>query len=594
MARHRGFKYVEHNGILALVYDGAQEGTTALATNKSLTSQATPILQGTPVMPALAVDTLLIANSVASGDFAVAVNRGGNSEAAIWVDASAGLVYLYNRGVEQIQLENGILVINETGADVDTRIEGDNNPTMLVIDAGTDSMALGKAVVTGAFLSVDGSNVNRAPVTSVGLELHLPAATFTKPAAASATTAIVARAFMGIPTFVASTNTATYTDSATLYIAGAAAASTNVTITRAYSIFVDAGNTRLDGDLTVGTTATAGAAVTLNNTASRVQVSGVGSQLHLPAATYTDTNVASTTAIAAAISILQPTFGGSTNAITYTDAASLYIANSPANGTNTNITTAYAIWVDAGPVRFDGVVRLSSGTNALPGLTFQSDASMDTGLFLVAANTMGITAGGTTVADFNSSGLDFAAAKGIRASTSTEVSIQVTNAVLNVGAQGTIILPYLATTNAAGTDADFGDVNGSVGLLEDTDAGPIKTLEARVNTAWISVALSGVLLPATRDWVESDGMFYHKNQVTVTGKDDRKRKTGQIDERICPECGEMLGVGEPVALWTNFQRRNNGDLHAVFGHQHIGRDKEFRALSERVEKLEKDLKGRKN
>ena len=212
MARHRGFKYVEHNGILALVYDGAQEGTTALATNKSLTSQATPILQGTPVMPALAVDTLLIANSVASGDFAVAVNRGGNSEAAIWVDASAGLVYLYNRGVEQIQLENGILVINETGADVDTRIEGDNNPTMLVIDAGTDSMALGKAVVTGAFLSVDGSNVNRAPVTSVGLELHLPAATFTKPAAASATTAIVARAFMGIPTFVASTNTATYTD----------------------------------------------------------------------------------------------------------------------------------------------------------------------------------------------------------------------------------------------------------------------------------------------------------------------------------------------------------------------------------------------
>jgi len=47
-----------------------------------------------------------------------------------------------------------------------------------------------------------------------------------------------------------------------------------------------------------------------------------------------------------------------TNALTITNAASFYVANSPNPGTGVTITNPYAMWVDAGVSRFDG-----DGTN---------------------------------------------------------------------------------------------------------------------------------------------------------------------------------------------------------------------------------------
>ena len=52
-------------------------------------------------------------------------------------------------------------------------------------------------------------------------------------------------------TALAASSVTTYTDVATLYIAGAPTASTNVTLTNAYSLWIDAGTTRLDGALLV-------------------------------------------------------------------------------------------------------------------------------------------------------------------------------------------------------------------------------------------------------------------------------------------------------------------------------------------------------
>lgn len=59
----------------------------------------TNVILGTPVTPALAADTLIVSNQIADGDLLFATQTGGNTQAAIWVDASAGETRLYGAGV---------------------------------------------------------------------------------------------------------------------------------------------------------------------------------------------------------------------------------------------------------------------------------------------------------------------------------------------------------------------------------------------------------------------------------------------------------------------------------------------------------------
>lgn len=226
--------------------------STTLAANTALTS----VLVGTPASAATPANSLLMSNVTADGDIAFFTRNaaGANSIEALRLDASAGLI-----------------VFNEAAADWDVRIEGDNNANMLVIDGGTDSAALGAAVVAGAFLTIDGSAVNRAGVTAVGRGEHMPTATFTQTNADPTTLAIGARVVIGIPTFAGANANQTITDAAALYIAGAAAAGTNVTLTRNYAMWVDAGEIRADGGITVADRGTVTQAtsittgVTLNN-----------------------------------------------------------------------------------------------------------------------------------------------------------------------------------------------------------------------------------------------------------------------------------------------------------------------------------------
>lgn len=84
-----------------------------------------------------------------------------------------------------------------------------------------------------------------------------------------------------------------------------------------------------------------------------------GVALNLAAATYTDTSTgAGTVAGPSAASWLgQPTFA-STNAVTYTEAATLYIQNAPAAGTNTTLTNPYALLVA------NGVVKIKTTTSS--------------------------------------------------------------------------------------------------------------------------------------------------------------------------------------------------------------------------------------
>ena len=80
------------------------ERSTILATNTILTG----VLVGTPVTPAIAADSLILSNVTADGDILIAAQTGGNSQAWIWVDSSAGLMNLYSAGVARIALTTAI------------------------------------------------------------------------------------------------------------------------------------------------------------------------------------------------------------------------------------------------------------------------------------------------------------------------------------------------------------------------------------------------------------------------------------------------------------------------------------------------------
>ena len=80
--------------------------TTILAANTALTD----VLVGTPVTSAVAADSVIMSNVTASGDFLLALNRGGNSEEYIFADASAGTLRLVSPG--------GTLVIEAITGDI--------------------------------------------------------------------------------------------------------------------------------------------------------------------------------------------------------------------------------------------------------------------------------------------------------------------------------------------------------------------------------------------------------------------------------------------------------------------------------------------
>jgi len=167
---------------------------------------------------------------------------------------------------EQITLTATAIVINEDAGNYDFRIEASNNANMIVIDAGGDNMGLGSAVVAGAFLTVNGGAQSRAYATGVGFALNIPTDAYTTTDSASGTILVGAVAYFGIGTYNDSGGTSVITDAATVYIEGAMAAN-GPTLTRTYSLWVDAGESRFDGQLTVGDASASNAIIVFDGNA---------------------------------------------------------------------------------------------------------------------------------------------------------------------------------------------------------------------------------------------------------------------------------------------------------------------------------------
>lgn len=76
--------------------------STTLAANTALTD----VIVGTPVVPAIAANSLIVSNVTADGDILVATQTGGNSQAAMFVDASTNTTSLYAAGVEKVTIDS--------------------------------------------------------------------------------------------------------------------------------------------------------------------------------------------------------------------------------------------------------------------------------------------------------------------------------------------------------------------------------------------------------------------------------------------------------------------------------------------------------
>ena len=138
-----------------------------------------------------------------------------------------------------------------------------------------------------------------------------------------------------------------------LYIAAAPVAAGSVTISNSYAMWIDSGELRLDGRLRQQAW----------TAATQVAVTARGFAHSIEAATQNFSNASSTIAIGATVTHSVATFTGDNATLTFTNAATLYIADVPVASTNVAFTNpAYSLWIDAGLPRIDSTT--ANGTTA--------------------------------------------------------------------------------------------------------------------------------------------------------------------------------------------------------------------------------------
>lgn len=269
----------------------------------------------------------------------------------------------------------------------------------------------------------------------------------------------------------------------TVYIGGAPTGS-GITLTSAYALWVDAGNTRLDGSLlfgatdwTVGNTSTimyigAGGGSTAHrinfDNSTGASVAGFG-QIRNIALAKTSGSWTSFSWTCAAMSgftastevptvywdlahtvqwatgalttqrevvFLAPTYGF-VGASTISDAATVAITASPSAGTNATITRSMALWVQAGTARFDGGVAIGEAaanpeTGSTNTLRIANGTAPDNGIADVVQFYSSDNSAGNTVPSFYCEGTEVLATGQADSVSSVRVKMRINGTVVTL------------------------------------------------------------------------------------------------------------------------------------------------------------------
>lgn len=226
--------------------------------------------------------------------------------------------------------------------------------------------------------------------------------------------------------------------------------------------------------------------------------------------------------------------------------------------------TDYGLTIEGADTAAIWVSSAVDTTDAANGIAF--GLSRDTNLYRSAANVL------TTDDSFSiGSGLR------ILSGGASPIGIQVSNSALTVGTSGSMVIPYLAQAGVAFTDAIGGNLNGAIGVNQDTTPGA-NTIEVRVNGSWLSVAVSGYIIQSHIPWSDKATAWVHEDQVY------KANDKLWLDESHCVVCGRALMLGDAVSMYVNQTVPDRG-VHAIFGHQHPERETAFSTLKERVDAL---------
>jgi len=250
-------------GVVKTGKAGSLTGSTLASgvTASSLTSVgtiATGVWQGTDVGVAhggTGVSTLT-SNAVLTGNGASAIT----AEANLTFDGSTLTLDgdLTFTGAQTISTSSGNLTITAGSSTGDVLI-GDGDGTILYVDGGTGTVGVGAAPPTSAMLNVGGAFTGGSFTSAVRVVTALTdppgngtnsiGVHITEVADASTTTRASLRVVR--PTTTAASGAAV-TNSASVYISDAPTGGATPTNGH-YSIFVDAGNSRFDGNIKMGT-----------------------------------------------------------------------------------------------------------------------------------------------------------------------------------------------------------------------------------------------------------------------------------------------------------------------------------------------------
>ena len=174
------------------------------------------------------------------------------------------------------------------------------------------------------------------------------------------------------------------------------------------------------GNLTNNATIIAG-----NAAVSTASWTTSGIQFRTSANTYTNTGAASSSTVTSAVfnSFARPTLAASNTSVTTTNAATVYIDNSPLAGANQTITNTYSLWVNSGNSLFGGNVGIGMSSRPTYPLDFGSTAqNMHLSLF---GGNYGFGACNTNLQSFSDNGFTWHTVDGAVTGTGAAPGTQV-------------------------------------------------------------------------------------------------------------------------------------------------------------------------
>jgi len=222
---------VVHDGATLGGFSGVGTTATQTLTNKTLSSA---VLTGT-----------------------LTANGGTGSTGQFLQSTGSGVAWAT---VDATSIANGTssMTVIASGGNIRANVGGVTNTTFTATEANVSAnlavqgqVGLGTAPTTAAVTI--GGNETASSWTTNGIGLRISAATYTDsstPAAGTAATNHINA--IAQPTLAATNGTVTTTNAASLYVAGAPVAGTNMTIANSYSLFVNGGNSWLGGNLVMG------------------------------------------------------------------------------------------------------------------------------------------------------------------------------------------------------------------------------------------------------------------------------------------------------------------------------------------------------